>query len=236
MKLFKLLRKPYLAMLLAGLVLFVSCEQYQLKSDTDEAKFDYSLYYTYQGKMLSVNLKKALKVQNNISRLELNEAILDEINLQLGTDLDYSVDFKSMEIKSSTEVMDWGLQNNLLDDKDVTILNDFISSTVSNGIENALSGLEADVFKNMELSVSKVQKYEELANTVRLINEENPEIFDSNLDGRSCLWAVIGIIFAFVALVLACPSTVPTGGLTAPACYWAAANFIRASIVLGKEC
>lgn len=54
-------------------------------------------------------------------------------------------------------------------------------------------------------------------------------------DAVNCFLEATGIA-AGVALVLACASTVPMGGNTAPACYWAAANFIRASIVVGIEC
>ena len=116
-------------------------------------------------------------------------------------------------------------------------MNDFIDTTLSNGVEIALTNLEKNVLQNeIQLSTTKIQKYEELANTVKLINAEDPELFDNNLQRKGCIGAIIGVIFAFVALVIACGSTVPMGGTTAVACYWTAANFIRASITVGIEC
>lgn len=236
MNVLKSLRKSYVAISLASLILFVSCEQYESSQDSVDAKFDYSLFNTYKGNMLDINVLNTSRGQQELSRLELNEAILNDINLQLGTNLDYSYDFKSLEITSSQEIINWGLQNELLNNKDVEILNTFINSVLSNDMETALIDLEAAVFQSEELSLFKIEKYETLANTVRLINEENPEMFNSIGQQRSCFGAVIGIVFAFVALILACAATGATGGAVAPGCYWAAANFVRASITLGVEC
>lgn len=235
MNILNILRKPYFAIFLASLVLFVSCEQYDTNLDINSSKFDYSLFNTYKGSMLNINLNNVTNRQNSnseITRLELNEALLNEINLQLGTNLDYSLDFKSIEIISVESIVNWSLQNNILDNKDVEILNDFSESLLSNDVENALSDLESKVFQSTELNNFKIEKYEELANTTKLIIDDDPNFFNRQ---ESCIGAVIGLIFAFIALVLAC-GTVPLGGVTAPACYFAAANFIRASITVGTEC
>jgi len=128
MYILKSLRKPYFAIFLASLVLFVSCEQYD-DLNADDAKFDYSLFNTYKGNLLDINLLNFLRTED-LSRLELNQAILNEVNLQLDTELDYNTNFKSLEITSAQEVMDWGVQHNLLDSKDAEILNNFMDNTL----------------------------------------------------------------------------------------------------------
>jgi len=148
MNILKNLRKPYLSVFLAFLILHVSCEKYDMNSKLEKTKFDYSLFNTYQGKLLSINLKNTLKKQAELSRLEVNDAILEEINLQLGTYLDYSTDFKSLEINTPKDITNWGLNNDILDSQDVTILNDFIDTTLSNGVEIALTDLEENVLQN----------------------------------------------------------------------------------------
>ena len=188
MNILKNLRKPNLSIFLAFLVFYVSCEKYDINSKISKTKFDYSLFTTYQGKMLDIDLKITKKNQAKLTRLEINDAILEEINLQLGTNLDFDNDFKSLEITTGNEITDWGLNNSILDSNDIIILNDFVDTILANGVEVALVELENNVLQNnMDLSPTKIQKYEELANTVKLINAEDPELFDNNLQSKNCI-------------------------------------------------
>jgi len=164
------------------------CEKYDINSKISKTKFDYSLFTSYQGKMLDIDLKITKKNQAKLTRLEINDAILEEINLQLGTNLDFDNDFKSLEITTGNEITDWGLNNSILDSNDIIILNDFVDTILANGVEVALVELENNVLQNnMDLSPTKIQKYEELANTVKLINAEDPELFDNNLQSKNCI-------------------------------------------------
>lgn len=235
MKIFNFIRNPFTAIILAFLVLFVSCEQYDQNFETGNSSFDYSLFETYKGKMLSINFNNKLYKQettSELTRLELNNLILNDVNSQLNTNLDYANNFKSLDISSTENIINWSLDNNVIDEIDAEILNSFTESFSNNGLEVALTDLETRVLQSNNLSSFKVEKYEQLANTARLMENQDPGLFSQ---GDGCIGAIIGLIFAVVALILACP-TVPMGGVTAPACYFAAVNFIRASVTVGNEC
>jgi hypothetical protein len=181
--------------------------------------------------MLKLDPKKFSTTKSTIE--ETHQAILDEINLQLGTDLTYSTEFLSLDLGNADSVTQWAYDQNLIDQIDEHILNNFMNSLSSMSVEEALDELEITVIENA-LNQEKVQQYEALANAIKLIHDDDPSFFSSN-EQRSCFWSVVGIIFAFAGLVVGCnpAAAIVTVGT---ACYLAAANYVRASISLALAC
>lgn len=241
MNIIKTLRKPYLSIFLASLMLFASCSgneilnENEAEQNSEFSKFDFSFFEKNKGNLIDM---KSFNFDNksSLSRIEINDKILNEINNQLGSELELSTDFKELELDSFESVSNWAINNGTMDEIDIQILTDFNQSLSQLELSQAISALETDV-KNSNLSSFKVQKFQYLANVVKLLENERAGFFvsNSNFQQKSCWGAAIGLAFASAALVLACnPPAI--GATVGAACYLAGANFIRASITVGLEC
>ncbi len=238
MNILKTVRKPYVAILMASLILFVSCNgseliQHNEVESLENFKFDFSLYENNKGNLIGLESFK-FNNKSSLSRLEINNIILDEINNQLGTDLNYGDSFKSLELTSSDNVENYFISNNLINETEKLILNDFHLNLNNLELYDAINILEEDV-NNANLDATKKGKFEYLANVVQLIEYETSGFFSSTTHQKSCLSAVIGLVFAFAGLAAGCNPAVAAATL-GWGCYIAAANYIRASIIVGLEC
>jgi Rad3-related DNA helicase len=228
-------------------MLFSSCNkdesiiENEFETSPEGLKFDFSFYENHKGNLLELNIFEN-KINGNksklTSRLELNNTILKEINNQLGTKLDFSTDFKQLNLDSHENIVEWSYKSGTLTKVDIEILNDFNKNLNILQLSDAINILEEDVH-TAHLNPMKVEKFQYLANVVKLLEYEGPGIFTSSLQQKnhrkSCLSASAGLAFASAALVAAC-NPPALGATVGWGCYLAGANFVRASIEVGKAC
>lgn len=198
----------------------------------EDITFNYSIFENNKGTLLDLSTFEDISYNSNI---EFTNEVINKINNKLGTHLDLDHNFKSIKFKSKNEIVEWGLQNKVIDNNDVIILTSLNKNLNVMDIDDALNKLEFDVNSTLN-EVEKSVVYEKLANIVKLVEYEDKGMFSSSIsDKASCNMAIVGLIFSFIALVLACnpAGIVITVGI---ACYFAGANFIRASIALGMAC
>lgn len=103
--------------------------------------------------------------KSSLSRIEINDKILNEINNQLVSELELSKDFKELELDSFESVSNWAINNGTMDEIDIQILTYFNQSLSQLELSQAITALETDV-KNSNLSSFKVQKLQYPANVV----------------------------------------------------------------------
>lgn len=220
--------------LLAIILITFSCTN-EKETHTEIAKdqFDYTFYETNKNHMIDLKSFN-FEDRSTLSRLEINNMILDEINQQLDTSLDFDESFKSLELTSYEHIENYIITNQILEDIDLAILNEFYSDLNSHALIDAVVMLENNVIL-ADLAFEKREKFEYLANVVLLIENETPGFFDSTMEQRSCAGALLSLAFATAGLAAACNP--PAAGATVGVgCYLAAANFVRASATVGIEC
>lgn len=232
-------RKPYFAIFLASLILLSSCKSDDSLSTTESQKFDYAFYQNNKGSLLNLNSINLINNSNPLMRseplttLEKSNIILTEINTELGTDLDFDNDFKEIELDTYTSVENYIYKNNILEPSEMYLLNNFKNNLSNLELTDAINILEQEVH-NANLDVLKVEQFEYFANTVMLLENDDPGIFTAKA-ASPCSDALLGLAFATVSLAGAC-SPPAMGASVGFFCYVAGANYIRASIAVGKAC
>ena len=220
-------------------ILFSSCnsdgliQENEFQPTTKNFMFDFSFYENNKGNLIDLESFN-FKNKSVLSRLETNNLILKEINNQLGTDLDFSTSFKELELDSYETISDYIYDNKIMDKNEMQILTNFNTNLRTLELKEAITFLEEDV-NNANLNSFKIEKFQYLANVVHLLENETPGFFTVNAQQRSCWSALLGLAFASAGLVAAC-NPPALGATVGTACYLAAANFVRASAVVGMEC
>jgi hypothetical protein len=245
MKISKFLRKAYVSLFLASLMLFTSCEGDSIimngapEAIIQKSTFNYSLFENSKGQLLDlnavafINSSDFLSKSTSTSTLDQNNLILGEINQKLGTDLALDDSLKSIELTSKLEMENYLLSNQLVSTKELIIIDDFNKNLALMNTSEALKLLERDV-NNASLSVFEVSRFETLANTVALLDYQEPGAV-TTLAAGGCGEALLGLGFALAGIVGACNP--PAAGATVGFfCYLAAANYIRASVAVGRAC
>jgi len=140
MKIIEFLRKPYLSMVMAMLVLFVSCEQYDTIEEEKVNKFDYSLYQKYKKSLIFDEIKMAINdAKNQLEKtsktiVERNREVLNIVNSRMKYKLDLPDAALKLTELSSDEILYKSLENKWMTLEDVTLIKsfwDFVSSTHS---------------------------------------------------------------------------------------------------------
>ncbi len=96
----KTLRKPYFAIFLSSLMLFISCNGNNLieNENANNNKFDFSFYENNKGNLFILDASRFyISKTDEISRLEANNLILEEVNREYGTDIDFDDELKQLE-------------------------------------------------------------------------------------------------------------------------------------------
>lgn len=222
-------------------MIFISCggndiiKENELEQNAEFVEFYFSFFEQNKGNLIDISSYN-LDKKSPLSRLEMNNKILTEINKQLGSELEFSTDFKELELESFESVTNWAYNKGIMTKIDLTLLTDFNKNLNSLGLANAINVLESDV-KNSNLNSFKIKKFQYLVNVVKLLENENPGIFvnNTNFQQRGCFGASLGLAFALSTLAGACNPATATATV-GTLCYLAAANFVRASIQFGIEC
>lgn len=232
----KILRKPYLAIFLSALMLFVSCEQNDLSDVPNNREISLHTFEALKGQLMDINvLNKSSRTEFD-SRLEQNNNILNQVNNYYGTEIDFDVNLKS--INTEEEIINWLKTNTPFDENDIDNLKNFSSNLTSLGLEESVSTLENKI-SNEDMDLYKFEKYQSIVNGVALIEYQYPGYFTSEnsqgLASRGCAWALFKLGLASAALVAGC-SPPAAGASVGASCYIAATSFIAASASVGMEC
>lgn len=103
----KNLRKPYLAMIIATLVFYTSCNQYESPINENKQAFDYEAYSQFKSSNHFENILNKLvgikKQKSELTTLETNKAILNLVNTELGTTLNLPDELLSLSVETDEE-------------------------------------------------------------------------------------------------------------------------------------
>lgn len=237
----KTLRRPYFAIFLSTLMLFISCNENNLLEDqnVNDNKFNFSFYENNKGNLLALDISKLNSSKTSeISRLEANNIILEEVNKKYETDIDFDEELK--QLNRPEEIFDWMIVNTDFNENDIEILTNFSENLISTDLDTAISILEKTL-SNQNLDTSKFLKYQSIVTGVKLIEYQNKGFFtiddDSNVTRKDwgCAWALAKLALASASLVAAC-NPPALGATVGTGCYLAATGFVAASASVGMAC
>jgi len=151
----KYYRNPIASIFLSLLLLFVSCNGPILLDEknltTEDISFNYSIFENNKGNLLDLSSFDDISYN---SKIEFSNEVLNKINVQLGTELDLDHNFKSLNFKSKNEIINWELDNKVIDNNDVVILTSLNKNLNIMEIDDALNELEFEV----NSSLIKIEK------------------------------------------------------------------------------
>jgi hypothetical protein len=192
MNILKPFRRPYFAMLLSSLILFMSCEQ--SISENAKENFDYSVYKEFS--KLNFNNNNSFNKSSIITSERLR---LDNINSEFNTEINFSDDFLLLIKKSPEEIEETAISNGWLNENDIYLLNEFESDLRDSNFENALQNFEENVL-SLNLSENELNDKILAANALMSLNDESPGIFESNGTSWGCIRAIAALTISSVAL------------------------------------
>ena len=210
---------------MAALMLFFSCQQYDNPIPIDSQNFDYSLFDEFK----SANIQLVL---TNINRTSINkfEALVDLVNLNLNTDLDFPESASNLINSDSEKIFEQALNNGWVSQSEVNLTKTFISEIHRDGFDKAIANYE-EVILNRKLSDQEFSKQNKIVNILKSQNYANPNLFNPDLSDRNslsddeeCGWckcaaAIVGLTAATAGL---------SGCATIAACALATALFYAA--------
>lgn len=228
----KLLRKPYLSMILAVLVLYASCNQYDPVAETRHT-FDSAVFNTFKNSKHFDNVVKNLEGVAIQSRqgsvLEKNKEILTAVNAELGTNLVFPDEILELSLEmNADQIYNTALDEGWMTQEDINLTKDFANDIQTNGFDVAIVNFQSKVL-SLNLSDEELARKNAFVNIMKSIDYENPEFFQSH-DERSwwrCVLALIAFVAALVGLPF-CAAILP--------CLLAYTLFINASLAVADHC
>jgi hypothetical protein len=181
----------------ASMLMFVfSCTQYDINNAKNN--FDYSAYNQYK------NSNSKIYIDNDFNQMlsrssiaDRNQAILDDVNHEYGTNvvlpdefLEFHLDMSSQEIQSKS------LQLGYVNQQDITLVNSFYDNLIEDGFNSAMTSFENDVLA-LNPTNAEFEHYNKFANNLKSLNDE------ANLDSytsRGMFWCLVALMsFALAA-------------------------------------
>lgn len=225
MNIFNTLRKPYFAIILASLVLFVSCTQGNTDSDSFQNRFNYTEYNSMKAivsdlKPLNINALKSIKQNTSFHRIENNEKeqILNVINESISDEPTLQIDvLEYFELVDENQIILNAIDDGIMTDKDLLVTNQLATDIVNLGLDNALIKFEQDI-STMNLSSLEFGKYEKFANQLLIVQEDMLNNGANRLaagGGWGCAFAIASYTLATVAVGVTCVPN-PTTPLACP--------------------
>ena len=206
MNILNYIRKPYLAMFLASLMLFVSCTQYD-SIVTKEQNFNYKAFDEFKSKGFQIDLSSIKN--SSVSLVEKQKAILNQVNAELGTDLTFPDKAIELINYDAEEIYEVSLKEGWMTQQDVDLTNEFLLNIRTDGIDIAISKYEKTILK-LSLSDEKFAEKNIFLNIMKSINYENPNFFKADLLNKSiqaksevwykCAAAVVALTAATLSL------------------------------------
>jgi len=213
-------RKPYFAVLLSALVLFISCEQNNI--DHSNFSFDYSVFNQFDAD----NFEQKYNLKSANSNTIANEQLrLDRINRQYGTSIHFPDTFLGLIDENPENVEAIALANGWLNQNDIYLIDEFENDLKNTNFNAAIRNYENNVL-NLNLNSSEFAKQNLVVNSLRSLNDRSPEVFENttySCCNWGCLRAAAALIVTSVALascvtVIACGLAV-TGWILSYATY-----------------
>ena len=237
MNILKIFRNKYLSFLLGITVLFYSCEIYD---STVPKKFSFEHYQNFKKNNLEfIEISKTNSILNmgkSISNPDLIvenlNLFLDEINQHYNTSIAIpnNLLIGIYNNRSDYEVKEFLKEENLMNENEIVTYENFVEKSKSDGFEQDVT--------NQNLTYQDFNDYNSGANTLKIINDQNPSLFeiDNNLaKNASGKWlCVLSYILWVVSLVLTLAACLGPQALFF--CLGAAANFMRASYAVITDC
>lgn len=201
MNILKTLRQPYLAVIMSVFFLFSACTS---NSDLTEQGFDYEAYNTYKGSQFKVNIPDNINNQED-SREKYIE-ISNIINNQLGTDLSLTILDEQYLSNAQSKNSQYNYESSYLSSTDLQLISQLESDLENNDFETAISNFESNVLA-LEISNEEFEKYNTIANVLRIAESQEPGLFVSNSQSGvankaadPCGDAIISYTFATLGL------------------------------------
>lgn len=218
MKIIKFLRTPYISMILAVLVLYTSCNQYDSPLQEDARAFDYSQYNSAKELMeekdyLSFD-KKTLSHSNlnDITETEKTE-LLDVINKPFKENPIVQMEVLDYFYNSGEEIFEKGIKENTLTIKDEELISSFASDMVNMDFNKAIKNLEQNVL-SLKITDLEFEKYNKFINQMLIVNRAVIDDVDEG-PGWACAFAIASYTLATVAVGAACTPN-PTSPIACP--------------------
>ncbi|WP_106794212.1 hypothetical protein [Aquimarina sp. Aq78] len=219
MNILKSFRKPYFAILLSTLILFVSCEKsiidpnesttfQSAKSSKIENSFDYTIFKTLKQNSDITNILDTLsdKEVGDMGTAEKSENILKMVNSYYDTDIVFPNDFHQITDSSQERILNISEKKGWINQNDINLINQFKKDMQNSDFNTAIANYENTVLR-LKLNNEEFAKKNNIANAFKTINYYNPEIF-SKVD--SCFGAIVTLVVATFGL-LSCVTVVACG-------------------------
>ncbi|QMU64591.1 MAG: hypothetical protein GKR88_10035 [Flavobacteriaceae bacterium] len=231
MNILKFLRIPYLSIFMASLILFVSCEQYDAPEQIQN-KFDYSSFNNFKSSSYFDDIVKNVKSRFSKSKESTNQIVLDEVNAQLGTNIEIPNDALQLSIEMNpTDILTIAKNNSWLTQEDVIITNEFIEDMESKGFDIAVENYESNILA-VNLSNEEFAKKNLFINMVKSMEFKYPDLYDNNESAQAKSW--LKCAAASIALASAIAGTLSC--VTIAACALAMVLVYAASNSFADNC
>ncbi|WP_151894121.1 hypothetical protein [Patiriisocius marinistellae] len=230
------LRRPYFAVFLSALILFVSCEKAILETNesmpVQTAELNRSTnafnYEVYNELIRSSDLSEisTTLINNEVGEMrtvEKSKTILDITNAHFGSDIELPEEFHEITDSDAEYILDVSLANGWVNQVDIDLIRQFETDINNSDFDTALRNYENTVL-SLRLDSKEFAKKNNLANSLRAMNHYNPEGFNK-VD--SCFTAVLSLTLATVSL-LTCIAVWP--------CFFAGAAYTLAYINYIDQC
>jgi hypothetical protein len=236
MKIIKFLRKPYLSIVIATLVLYASCNQYD-SNVKPEQTFDYRAYNQFKNSNHFGNILYKLSGIKNQSRqestLEMNKQILATVNVEVSTNLSFPDELLSLSLADDVEqIYSTALNSNWMNAEEVNRAKNFANDIQMNGFDVAIENYENKIV-SLNLSDEEFARENVFVNIIRTLNNQYPNLlkeFNSSQEFRGgwrCALACIGLVAATASLA---------GCATGAACALAVTLVAAAGLAVYEHC
>lgn len=246
MNILKVFRHKSIALFVSFTVLFYSCEKYEVMTPK---KFSFKQFKNFKKSnidFLHINIENLKKIGNqktvdsNIIVSNLNP-IVNQINQHYNSDISIpdNILLGIHNKTSENEVKTFLKQENLMTEGEINLYEDFVINSKTLGFNTAMDSFEKEIIDN-DLSISEFEKYNNMANTLQIMNDQDSEMFEidnqnyslkSNSNVWWCLLSYVLWVFSLVAWFAAC-----AGPQAFFFCFAASANLIRASYSVITDC
>lgn len=186
------------------LIFIVSCTQYE--HDTAKSGFEYSIYTDIKDQSISFDLAFLTDFKEKKRTEEVDyEALLLTVNEEYNTNVTLPEDLFETISMSEDDIQSIYLEHGFMDSKQIEVLDKLVIDIGNDGFDIALVKFEDNVL-NLGVTQDQFDTYNVFANSIKTMNEVNPEIFVSNMQRTSkmdlfkCLAAIAGLGIAVFRL------------------------------------
>ena len=247
MNILKNFRNSKLIVFSALCFLIFSCSQYELNKPKEFNFEDFNNFIENRIEFSNVSLdnfsNQGFRSSSNPDIVAQLNQVQDAINDYYGTNIDLS-DERLTYIYSERDINNIKsyLQNeNLMVSSDFYLYDDFVDNSKTIGFEQAMDSYETEI-SSRNLSENEFNNYNLIANTLRIIENQNPDLFQVDInssnefsrvaDGRwRCVFEYVFWVVSVVVTVAAC-----LGPQALFFCLAAIANLVRQTLRTAEAC